>query len=165
MKKLFLLLIFVLTANFISAQVAPKYPPPPVVTDHSQDPPPEIDSIGTVAIDTDTNQVFAYAEEMPTAPYDFNKYLQQNIKYPTDARDAGKQGCVYVSFVIERDGSITNVQVKKSSGTASLDKEALRAISSMPKWTPGKMNGKPVRVEFTQPVRFVLPPPSSNNGK
>ncbi|HTL80206.1 MAG TPA: energy transducer TonB [Bacteroidia bacterium] len=180
MKKYFLLLLFLFSADFIFAQSHPKYPPPPPKTNDGQNPPPVYDTITTVMNQQgeddgppdvtvyngpDTNQVYSYAEVMPSSSYDFNQYLQQNIKYPADARDAGKTGTVYLSFIVERDGSITNVQVKKSAGYPSLDNEAKKVITAMPKWNPGQMNGKNVRVEVVQPVKFVLPPPPSNNGK
>jgi protein TonB len=87
----------------------------------------------------------------------FQAYLKNNIKYPVIEKEAGKQGTVYVSFVVEKDGSITNVKEAKGvPGAPGLTKEAIRVISAMPKWKPGLMNGHPVRIEMKQPVRFVL---------
>jgi TonB family protein len=104
------------------------------------------------------NDVFSFAERMPEFPGNgFNKYLQDSLRYPAAEKEAGLQGTVYVSFVIEKDGSITQVQVAKAVPNApGLSAEAIRVISSMPPWKPGMMNGKPVRVMMTQPVRFVM---------
>ena len=82
-------------------------------------------------------------------------YVSRSIKYPTVAEENGIQGLVIVSFVVEKDGSISGAKVKRSVDP-SLDKEALRIIRSMPRWTPGKQGGKPVRVKYTVPVSFRL---------
>ena len=81
--------------------------------------------------------------------------IVKNIKYPTVAEETGIQGRVIVTFVVERDGSITDVQVAKSVDP-SLDKEAQRVVRSMPRWIPGKQNGSAVRVKYTVPVTFRL---------
>jgi protein TonB len=83
------------------------------------------------------------------------EYLQKNTKYPDMEFDAGIQGKVYVEFVVDKDGSVEDVKIRRGV-SAGLDKEALRAVKSMPKWTPGKMNGKPVKCRFTIPVDFKL---------
>ena len=82
-------------------------------------------------------------------------YLNRNVKYPLIAEENGIQGRVICTFVVERDGSITDVKVIKSVDP-SLDKEAKRVIGSMPKWNPGIQKGIPVRVKFTLPVTFRL---------
>ena len=91
--------------------------------------------------------------------YDFYaalfEYLSTHIKYPTIAEENGVQGRVIVTFVVERDGSITDVKVVKSV-VPSLDKEASRVVAGMPKWIPGKQNGSAVRVKYTVPVTFRL---------
>ena len=84
------------------------------------------------------------------------RYLSENVKYPTIAADNGIQGRAVCSFVVNKDGSISDVEVVRSGGDPSLDKEALRVIKSMPKWKPGTIKGKPVRVKFTLPVNFSL---------
>ncbi len=84
------------------------------------------------------------------------EYLRNRIKYPTSALKAKKEGRCLVKFVIEKDGSISNEQILRSSGTKALDKEALRVISKMPKWTPGKEDGKAVRVQLMLPILFKL---------
>ena len=83
------------------------------------------------------------------------KFLQQNIKYPKEAQEQGKQGRVIVQFVVNKDGSITGDSVVRSVDPL-LDAEALRVVRSMPNWTPGKQRGKEVRVRFTLPVTFHL---------
>ena len=83
------------------------------------------------------------------------KYLSSNIKYPTISQETGSQGKVIVQFVVDKDGTISNPEVVRGVDPY-LDKEAIRVISSMPKWTPGVQNGKKVRVKFTGPVSFRL---------
>ena len=103
-------------------------------------------------------KVFDVVEEMPQFPGGqaaLLEYLSKNIKYPVVAEENGVQGRVIVTFVVERDGSITDVKVVKSVDP-SLDKEATRVVKSMPKWQPGKQNGSAVRVKYTVPVTFRL---------
>ncbi len=104
------------------------------------------------------NKVFDVVEQMPSFPGGngaLMEYLSKNVKYPVVAQENGVQGRVVVSFVVERDGSITDVKVVKSVDP-SLDKEAARVVSSMPKWIPGKQNGSAVRVKYNVPVSFRL---------
>jgi len=104
------------------------------------------------------NKVFDVVEQMPSFPGGMGalmSWLGQNIKYPVIAAENGVQGRVIVQFVVEKDGSITDVKVAKSVDP-SLDKEAARVVSAMPKWTPGKQNGSAVRVKYTVPVTFKL---------
>ena len=103
-------------------------------------------------------KVFDVVEQMPQFPGGPNalfEYLSKNIKYPVVAEENGIQGRVIVTFVVERDGSITDVKVAKSVDP-SLDKEAQRVVKSMPHWIPGKQNGSAVRVKYTVPVTFRL---------
>ena len=83
------------------------------------------------------------------------KWITKHIKYPMVAQENNIQGKVFVQFVIEKDGSVSNVNVTRSVDP-SLDKEAIRVIQSMPKWIPGKQRKKPVRVSFTVPINFQL---------
>ena len=102
--------------------------------------------------------VFDKVDEAPQFPggmAGMMQYLSSNIRYPEDAREAGTQGRVIVSFVVEKDGSISNAKVAKPT-YSSLDEEALRVISAMPKWMPGKQNGEAVRVKYSVPVSFRL---------
>ena len=104
------------------------------------------------------NKVFDVVEQMPSFPGGMSAlmaYLQKSIKYPPVAEENGIQGRVICTFVVERDGSVTDVRVAKSVDP-SLDKEAVRVVSAMPKWIPGKQNGQSVRVKYTLPVTFRL---------
>jgi len=103
-------------------------------------------------------QIFKVVETMPTFPGGAAariKYLQSNLKYPTMARESGIQGKVFVTFVVEKDGSITDVKVLRGIG-GGCDEEAVRVIKNMPKWNVGKQRGKPVRVQFNMPIVFKL---------
>lgn len=104
------------------------------------------------------NKIFDVVEQMPTFPGGdaaLMKYLRDNIHYPTVAAENGVQGRVVVGFVVEKDGSISDVNILKGQDP-SLDKEAMRVVKSMPKWIPGKQNGSSVRVKFQVPVQFRL---------
>ena len=103
-------------------------------------------------------KVFDVVEQMPQFPggqQALFEYLSKNIKYPVIAEENGVQGRVIVTFVVERDGSITDVKVVKSVDP-SIDKEAQRVVKAMPHWIPGKQNGSAVRVKYTVPVTFRL---------
>ena len=109
---------------------------------------------------TEENQedVFQMVEEMPLFPggeQKMSEFITSNINYPEAAREAGVQGRVYIRFVIEQDGSISNVKVMRGIGSGC-DEEAMRVIKSMPKWRPGKQHGKTVRVSYQIPVNFSL---------
>ncbi|MBO4621093.1 MAG: energy transducer TonB, partial [Paludibacteraceae bacterium] len=102
--------------------------------------------------DQTEDEVFVVVETMPEFPggqAELFKYLSENVKYPVIAQENGIQGRVICQFVVNKDGSIVDVEVVRSGGDASLDKEAVRVIKSMPKWKPGKQRGKPVRVKYT----------------
>ena len=103
-------------------------------------------------------QIFTVVENDPEFPGGMEalyKYLRDNIKYPQLARDNNITGKVYVTFVVERDGSIANPRVLKDIG-GGCGAEAIRVVKSMPKWSPGKQRGKAVRVQFNLPVSFNL---------
>lgn len=107
----------------------------------------------------DEDVVFVIVEKMPEFPGGQQalwNFLANNVKYPVIAQESGIQGRAVCQFIINRDGSITDVEVVKSAGDPSLDKEALRLIKSMPKWNPGRQKGYPVRVKYTVPVNFRL---------
>ena len=104
------------------------------------------------------NKVHDFVEQMPSFPGGMGalmSWLNQNIKYPVIAAENGVEGRVIVQFVVEKDGSITDVKIAKSVDP-SLDKEATRVVSSMPHWIAGRQNGNPVRVKYTVPVTFKL---------
>lgn len=103
-------------------------------------------------------EIYNVVEEMPEFPGGQDKlfqYLKENIKYPDDAEKAGLEGRVVCQFVVDKDGSITDINVIQSIN-GSLDTEAVRVIKAMPKWKPGKMKGEAVRVKFTIPISFRL---------
>ena len=102
--------------------------------------------------------IFQVVEKMPSFPGGdaaLFKFLNENVKYPVIAQENGVQRRVICQFVVNRDGSFVDVEVVRSVD-ASLDKEAIRVIKSMPKWSPGQQRGKPVRVKYTLPVNFKL---------
>lgn len=104
------------------------------------------------------NKVFDIVEQQPLfpgGPTALMKYLSENTKYPVVAQENGVQGRVTVQFVVEKDGSISDVHVLRGVDP-SLDKEAVRVVKSMPRWTPGKQNGITVRVNYRVPVLFRL---------
>ena len=103
-------------------------------------------------------KVYDVVEQMPEYPGGIAalwEYLMQNVKYPEDAEKQKVEGRVIANFVVETDGSISDVKIFKQV-FPSLDREAIRVLEAMPKWTPGKQNGKPVRVKYTVPVNFKL---------
>ena len=109
--------------------------------------------------DEEEEVVFVVVEKMPEFPggqQALFKYLSENVKYPVIAQENGIQGRVICQFVVNKDGAIVDVEVVRSGGDPSLDKEAIRVIKSMPKWKPGQQRGKPVRVKYTVPVSFKL---------
>ncbi|MCU4164470.1 TonB family protein [Carboxylicivirga caseinilyticus] len=104
------------------------------------------------------NSVHIIVERMPEPAGGMEglmKYFAESIRYPVICAEMGIQGRVYVAFVVDKDGSITDVKIMRSPD-ANLSKEAVRVVSSMPKWTPGRQGGKPVRVSYTVPVNFKL---------
>ena len=97
-------------------------------------------------------------EEMPEFPggeIELMKFISRNVKYPDDAKEAGKAGRVIVKFVIDKDGSISDATILRSV-YPSIDAEALRVVNAMPKWNPGKVKGEPVKVKYTLPLTFSL---------
>ncbi|MBN3034255.1 MAG: energy transducer TonB [Bacteroidales bacterium] len=102
--------------------------------------------------------IFTVVEAMPEFPGGEEariRFLSDNIKYPQMARESGIQGRVFLTFVVERDGSVTDVKVLRGIG-GGCDEEAIRVVQSMPRWIPGKQRGKPVRVQFNMPILFKL---------
>ena len=129
------------TVEAVRNDIAVAAPPPPPA------PKPEV-----------ATKIFDVVEEMPSFPGGngaLMSYLNGNTKYPVVAQENGVQGKVIISFVVERDGSISDVKVARSVDP-SLDREAQRVVKSMPRWTPGKQNGQTVRVKYTVPVVFRL---------
>ena len=114
--------------------------------------------VEVVEEDVQEQEIFQIVEEMPSYPGGDQKLMEfvaKNIKYPQIARETGIQGRVFVGFVVEPDGSVSNVKVLRGIG-GGCDEEAMRVVKSMPKWKPGKQRGKAVRVSYMLPVNFKL---------
>ena len=102
--------------------------------------------------------IFTVVEEMPSFPggdQAMTKYLVENIRYPEVAQKNGIQGSIFITFVVEEDGNLSDIKVLRGIG-GGCDEEAVRVIESMPKWKPGKQRGKAVRVQFNMPIMFKL---------
>jgi protein TonB len=106
-------------------------------------------------ITSDPDKVYTIVQTKPEFPGNINKYLADNIVYPNDAKANNIQGTVYVTFVVEKDGSVSGVKVLRGVAT-SLDNESVRVVSAMPKWMPGMQNGHAVRVQYMVPIHFML---------
>ncbi|NLX73385.1 MAG: energy transducer TonB [Bacteroidales bacterium] len=103
-------------------------------------------------------EIFMIVEEMPEFPGgegELQKYLASSVRYPVIAQENGIQGRVYIQFVINQRGEVTNVTILRGVDP-SLDREAVRVVEAMPKWKPGKQRNRPVRVSYTVPINFVL---------
>lgn len=114
--------------------------------------------VAPVVEEVDENQVYDVVEQNPRFPGGeeaMYKWLNENIKYPPICQEQNIQGRVYLQFVVEKDGSITDVKTVRSPDPY-LSKEAERVINAMPRWSPGRQGGKPVRVKFSLPVMFRL---------
>ena len=108
--------------------------------------------------EVEDDKIFVIVEEKPRFPGGEEarlRYLNENLHYPALAKEAGIQGTVYVTFVVEKDGSISKVEILRGIG-GDCDQEALRVVRGMPNWISGKQRGVPVRVAFNMPIRFVL---------
>lgn len=138
-------------------------------SDLPEPPPPAIDDDMTVGlideimpevgeIDDEMDDVYMVVEDDPTFPGgrdSLYKFLAENIKYPQEAKDNNISGRVFVSFIVEPDGSITNPRLLRDIG-GGCGQEAIRVVKLMPRWNPGKEKGQPVRVQFNLPVNFTL---------
>lgn len=104
------------------------------------------------------DQIFTFVEEMPRFPggdQAMARFLAENIKYPAQAIKDGSEGRVYTKFVVRKDSSLYDIKIVRGV-SADIDAEAIRLIKAMPKWIPGKLNGRAVDVSFTLPVTFRL---------
>ena len=104
-------------------------------------------------------EVFVVVEEQAEFPGGLDSmyaFIHKNLKYPELAKEKGIEGRVFVSFIIEKDGSISNVKILRGIG-GGCDEATVEMIKNMPKWKPGKQRGKPVRFQFTLPIKFELP--------
>ncbi len=108
--------------------------------------------------DREEGEIFIIVEEMPEFPggqQALTEYLASSIRYPVIAQENGIQGRVYIQFVVNQDGAVTNATILRGVDP-SLDREALRVVEAMPKWKPGRQRNRPVRVSYTVPINFVL---------
>ncbi|MDN3668074.1 energy transducer TonB [Echinicola jeungdonensis] len=158
----------------------PPPPPPPVEQPIIEEVPDEVEIEEKIEVDFDVDvqeetvvkevviqdapvqekadEIFDVVETMPQPPGGMEgwmKYLNKNLKYPTQARRMGIEGTVYVVFVVNTDGSIQDVGILRGIG-GGCDEEAVRVVKNAPKWTPGKQRGRPVRVKMRLPIRFKL---------
>ena len=104
-------------------------------------------------------EVFVVVEEQAEFPGGLDSmyaYIVKNLKYPEAAKEKGIEGRVFVSFIIEKDGSISNILIKRAIG-GGCEEAAVEMIKNMPKWKPGKQRGKPVRFQYVLPIKFELP--------
>ena len=161
----------------ISQQQPPPPPPPPapttvieivedekeieeelVIEDMEVTEDTEIEFIEEAVEEVVEEQIFTIVEEMPSFPGGdaaLMKYLGSSIKYPAIAKDAGIQGTVFVTFVVDEKGDVKDVKVLRSIG-GGCDEEAIRVVKNMPKWKPGKQRGKAVKVQYNLPIKFTL---------
>lgn len=160
----------------------PKPPPPPPPKSHEINPAPDEQVIDDYIPDIDidaypdvvvpdyppieiqvekpdpTDDVHIFVEVMPEFPggeTELFRYFRRTIRYPRMAQEVGLEGIVIIGFIVEKDGSISNVHVKRGIG-GGCDEEALRAVKNMPDWIPGRQGTQAVRVRFTVPVTFKL---------
>ncbi len=114
--------------------------------------------VSEAPVEEKAEEIFDVVENMPTPPggmEGWNKYLSNNLKYPTQARRMGIEGTVYVVFVVNTDGSIQDVGILRGIG-GGCDEEAMRVVRNAPAWEPGRQRGRPVRVKMRLPIRFKL---------
>lgn len=144
-------------ANYDALKVADEYEEVSQARKNLEDDAMNISEVSAES-EKDNDKVFAFVEQMPEYPGGteaLKKYISDNINYPQAAKDNNKSGVVYISYVVSKAGKVTKVKVWRSVDDA-LDKEAVRVISSVKNYTPGKQNGKPVDVQMTIPVKFTL---------
>ncbi|MFO7825958.1 MAG: energy transducer TonB [Cyclobacterium sp.] len=114
--------------------------------------------VSEAPVEEKADEIFDVVENMPTPPggmEGWNKYLSNNLKYPTQARRMGIEGTVYVVFVVNTDGSIQDVDILRGIG-GGCNEEAMRVVRNAPPWEPGRQRGRPVRVKMRLPIRFKL---------
>jgi len=115
--------------------------------------------VSAAVVESNPNEIFTSVEVLPAFPGGmeaFGKYLGRALRYPSVAQENGVQGRVNVTFVVERDGSLTDIKPIGRQLGSGLEEEAVRVLKSAPKWTPGRQNGRPVRVQYTVPIVFTL---------
>jgi len=149
-------------------QPPPPPPPPPEIIEIVEDEveieneveieETETDEEEMIEIEEDDEEFFMVVENMPEFPggdLGLMKFIQKNVRYPAIAKEYNITGKVYVSFIVDKKGNVTNVKIVRGVDK-NLDAEAVRVVSSLPKYKPGKQRGKAVRVMFTIPINFTL---------
>lgn len=152
-----LLFPFLLIASSLFAQVQPPPPAPQQATEVTVEPDP--DAVPEAASDApqETLTVVEQMPELPGGQQAMMTYLVKHMRYPQDCIENEIEGKVFIGFVVDTAGMITDVDVLRGvRDCPAMDKEAARVVKSMPNWTPGRQNGKPVRVRMTVPVMFKL---------
>ncbi len=159
MKRALLLLFTTILASVAFAQQTPPPPPP------KGDPDKEIkviDPIGASDLEAqkhpDTNKIYTAVEQEPDFPggmLKFADYVKTHLNYPDLAKQNNVQGRVFLTFIVEKDGSLSDIKVVRGIGSGC-DEEAVRLLKKGPKWIPGKQNGYVLRVMYTLPVSFKL---------
>jgi protein TonB len=104
----------------------------------------------------DPNKIYFVVEQIPTFPGGMDNYLKTNLRYPVGAKANNIEGKIFLRFVVEKDGSLTDIKVLRGL-SPDCNAEAVRLMKVCPKWRPGILNGRPVRVAFTTPIDFKLP--------
>ena len=110
----------------------------------------------------DSSEIFTIAEQMPEYPGGMQKmvsFLSENVSYPRNMKENDIGGRVYLKFIIDTSGSISGINIVKSSGFSEFDEEAIRVVKKMPKWVPGQQNGKKVNAYFNLPINYMLANP------
>jgi TonB family protein len=164
MKNKITIALIVMLAGVAQLALSQKVIPGTVHLDNPPPPPPPPSADFIVSLNTDRDKdkgdstsPFTIVQQMPKFKGDLNKYLSDSLRYPEVEREANISGRVYITFIVEKNGDVSNVKVLRGvPGGPGLDKEAVRVVSRMPAWNPGLQDGKPVRVQFNLPIQFEL---------
>ena len=153
--KLYSLTVLAMTGVLFACSTNPKEPAKKISKVETA---PAIKPVKSDSTVPQQDQIFVVVEKMPTFPGGLKalmSYLAKNIHYPADAKKQGIQGRVFIHFVINKDGSVSNVRLLKGI-SPSCDAEAIRVVKNMPNWNPGVQKGQKVRVAFNLPIKFSL---------
>lgn len=156
--RILFLVSAVLCSAFVSAQVEKE--PGDIAPVQSIEVKGDPDLVPEPVPEPDDNRVYTVVEQMPEFPGGSGAlmvYLSKHIEYPTEALDAGMEGKVFLRFVVDQEGLVKDVEVLRGvPGAPSLEREAVRVVKGMPKWSPGRQNGKAVATHYTLPVMFKM---------
>ncbi|RAJ02529.1 TonB family protein [Chitinophaga skermanii] len=139
---------------FCAMGFAIQAPPPPAVKLSL----PKV-TVENIHKESEANEIFTFVEQPPSYPGGeeaLNKFLRSNVRYPEEASNKGKEGTIFVTFVVGKDGQVKDVKTVGKIRGNGLEEEALRVVQMMPKWNPGKQNNRPVNVQFNLPIRFTI---------